>query len=96
MLKDNTDGRGDVAQSFCAVTRQETARDWHQLLAHAAADVIQHLPQTTEGVNITDKEKVPTTNKCETCALSEAHQIISRSTYTSEDSDKLFHRVIYN
>ena len=92
MLEDNLGGHGDVAQSSFAVTRQGTARDWHQLLAHAADDAIQHLPQATEGVKITDKEKVPTTNKCETCALSKAHQIISRSTFKSEDSDKQYHR----
>lgn len=96
ILKDNTDGYSDVAQASFAVTRQGTARDWHQLLAHAADDAIQHLPQATKGVKITNKKKVPSTNKCETCALSKAHQIISRSTFKSEDSDKPFHRVTYD
>ena len=81
LLEDNTDGRGDVAPSSFIAAESGTTKGWHQLLAHAANDTIQHLPQGDKGVKITDKEKVPTANKCGTCAVSKAHRIISRSTF---------------
>ena len=39
---------------------------------------------------------MPPTNKYETCALSKAHQIISRSSRKLEDSEKPFYRIIYD
>lgn len=96
LIEDNTDGGGDVAPASFAATRSGTPRDWHQLLAYAADDAIQHLPQATEGVELLSHDKVPATNKCETCALSKAHQIISRSSSNSEHSDKPFYRVTYD
>ena len=73
LLEDNTDGNRDVAPATFAATKVGTTHDWHQLLAHAADDAIQHLTQAAEGVEISDHAKVPPTNKCETCALSKAH-----------------------
>lgn len=96
VLEDNTDGHGDVAPSSFAAVKSGTTRDWHQLLAHAADDAIQHLQQAAEGVEITDKTKVPLTNECSTCAVSKAHQIISTSSRKSEDSDEPFYRVTYD
>lgn len=96
VLEDNTDGHGDVAPSSFAAVKSGTTRDWHQLLAHAADDAIQHLQQAAEGVEITDKTKVPLTNECSTCAVSKAYQIISTSSRKSEDSDEPFYRVTYD
>ena len=47
-------------------------------------------------MEILDYAKVPPTNKYETCVLSKAYQIISRSSRKLEDSDKPFFRVIYD
>lgn len=96
MLEDNTDSYRDVALSSFAAVKSGTTRDWHQLLAHAADNTIQHLQQAAEGVEITDKTKVPLTNDCSTCTVSKAYQVISTSLRKSEDSDEPFYRVIYN
>ena len=96
LLEDNTDGHSDIAPSSFIAAKSGTTKEWHQLLAHAANDAIQHLPQAAEGVKITDKDKVPATNECQTCAVSKAHQIISRSTFKQEDSEEPFHRITYD
>ena len=96
MLEDNIDGDGDVAPATFAATKVGIIYDWYQLLAYAADNAIQHLTQAAEGVEISDYTKVPPTNKCETCALSKAHQIISRSSRKSEDSEKPFYRITYD
>jgi len=97
VLEDNSKG---VAASFAATAasrcRSGTTLDWHQLLAHANNDAIQHLPAAVEGVELTNKDLVPKTNKCETCALAKAKRIVSRRTYKSESSTKPFHRITYD
>ena len=45
---------------------------------------------------VSDKNKIPPTNKCETYALSKAHRIVSRSPAKSETSNKPFFRVTYD
>jgi hypothetical protein len=77
-----------------------TAYQWHQLMAHASSEVIQHLETSAEGVKITDKSdksvSVLKTHECESCALSKMHKIISRSAENVETSDKSFFRVTYD
>ena len=96
LLEDNIDNNRDVAPATFAATKVGIIYNWHQLLAYAANNIIQHLAQAAKGVEISDYIKVPPTNKCETCALSKAHQIISRSSRKSEDSEKPFYRIIYD
>ena len=43
MLEDNIDGNRDVAPAIFAATKVGIIYDWHQLLAHAADNAIQHL-----------------------------------------------------
>ena len=45
---------------------------------------------------VSDKNKVPPTNECETYALLKAYRIVSRSPAKSETSNKPFFRVIYD
>ena len=78
-----------------AATKTRSMEDWHQILGHASLDAIRHLETSVKGVNVVG-DKIPKTNKCETCALSKAHQIISRSFDKSEKSDKPFHRITYD
>ena len=76
--------------------KSATAYEWHQLMAHVHNKAIQHLPVAAEGVVVSNKNKVPPTNKCETCALSKAYRIVSRSPAKSETSNKPFFRVTYD
>lgn len=85
-------------QTGFAVAKTGSMQDWHQILGHAFYDAIQNLKDAAKGVKVLDKGKdqIPKTNKCKTCALSKMHQIISRKSDKSEDSNKPFHWVIYN
>ena len=74
--------------------KKASVNDWHQMLAHPGREVIQNLENSVNGVKITSDEQIP--NKCETCALSKAHRLVSRSTEKSEFSNKPFHRVTYD
>ena len=76
--------------------KEATANRWHQMLAHASDEVIQHLPASAEGVKITDGLSVPKTNKCESCALVKAHEIISRKSDNEEQSDTPFYRISFD
>lgn len=79
-------------------TKAGSMKDWHHILGHASHDAIKHLETSVEGVKVVNSAdgQVPKTNECETCALSKAHRIISRSPEKSESSDKPFHRVTYD
>ncbi|KAI4282427.1 MAG: hypothetical protein L6R38_002929 [Xanthoria sp. 2 TBL-2021] len=94
LAEDNTESSQNLAAAttdkpavFAAV-KSGTAVNWHQLLAHAGSDAIQHLAGAAEGVKIEENTKVPPTNMCETCALSKARRIVSRSPAKLEAFDK--------
>ena len=50
---------------------------WHYRLGHCRLDVIQHLTEGGDEISVTNGH-APATHECETCAMSKAHQIISR------------------
>ena len=76
--------------------KSATAYEQHQLIAHAHNKAIQYLPVAAEGVVVSNKNKVPPTNKCETYTLLKAYRIVSRSLAKLETSNKPFFRVIYD
>lgn len=79
-----------------AVNSSNTAKDWHNILAHAGQETIQHLESSVEGISISGNAAVPKTNECETCALSKAHQLISKSSNNSESNEAPFYRITYD
>ena len=91
---DSDDNDPTIANAVA--TKIASSKDWHQILAHAGPETIQQLPNAAEGIKISDTLPAPKTNECETCALSKAHQLISRSSIKSESSDKPFHRITYD
>ena len=98
-VEDNS--KTDTALSLATLNSKPAAKsattlEWHQLLAHAGNDAIQNLAGAAEGVEVTDKARVPPTNECEVCALTKAHRIVSRSPYKAERSDKPFFRITYD
>ena len=82
--------------AFATFIRADFTHDWHQLLAHANNEIIQHLTTAVEEMKFTDKKSVPKTNKCEECAFFKAHKIVSRSFEKSETSKKSFFRITYD
>lgn len=72
----------------------KTAQEWHRIMGHPAQKTIAHLQQATDGIVVTDSAaSVPKTSGCETCALSKAQRIISKTAKRVEISDLPFHRV---
>lgn len=98
LMENNIDTEDEPVTTGFATSKSGSMEDWHQVLGHASQDAIKHLEDATEGVKVVDKDTghVPKTNECNTCALSKAHRIISRSPDKSEYSDKPFHRVSYD
>lgn len=99
LLEDHTDSTTTTPVALAtskAGIKSASAVEWHYLLAHVNSDAIQRLPGAAEGVEITDKNAVPKTNKCEACALSKAHRIVSRSSAKAETSDKPFYRISFD
>ena len=81
---------------------KSSATVWHQRLGHVGPAVIDHLVRpapkddpkgrkTLNGVNITTWD-APETNKCEICAITKAHEIISRRVPDTRSS-KPFERI---
>jgi len=66
---------------------------WHHRLGHCGPKVIQHLADGRDGISVTDGH-APATNECETCAVSKAHQIISRQ--LARRAEKPFERVHFD
>ena len=100
LMEDNTSKTLQTSPEETSVfaTKVATTNQWHQILAHASDDAIKHLETSAEGVKVSDKDiaRAPPTNKCEPCALSKAHRIISRSPFKSETSDLPFYRITYD
>ena len=78
------------------VIKIASRRDWHRMMIHVFFETIVHLSISIEKIKITNNQFVLKTHKCESCALSKAHRIISRLSINVETSNKLFFRVIYD
>lgn len=98
IMEDNINKAPHKESTAFSAVKVATTNQWHQMLAHASNDAIERLETSAEGVKISDKDTatVPQTNKCEPCALSKAHRIVSRSPDKAETSEKPFHRVTYD
>ena len=104
LLEDNTatksvknSSQGVFAASTISFVLTRTATEWHSILGHALANAIKHLASAAKGVGVKqDGISVPKTNECEPCALSKAHNIISRSSARSEPSTRLFQQITFD
>src|SRR5437868_5102171 len=66
---------------------------WHYRLGHCRPKVIEHLAKERDGISVTDGQG-PATHECKTCAISKAHQIISRR--PAQRATKPFERVHFD
>lgn len=66
------------------------AETLHNIFAHAGNNAIQALPEATDGIMIQEDTSLP--QHCDTCALTKAHQLVSRSPKHEESSCKPFFR----
>ena len=101
LLEDNTTSNEIQGGAFPISTgplksKKASTFQWHQMLAHASNESVQHLQSAAEGVEISDGGPVPRTNQCEPCALAKAREIISRRPDIAEVSNIPFHRISYD
>lgn len=96
LLENNSNSVGVDHTANPVSLRASTAEKWHRTLAHANSEVIEHLQSNVEGISVTSDLSVPKTAQCQTCALSKAHKIISRSPDKEEDSQKPFFRISFD
>jgi hypothetical protein len=66
------------------------------MLSHPGSEIIAHLAERIDGVKVVDLDSAPPTNRCETCALIKAHEIVSRRPGQEEPADYLLGRVGYD
>lgn len=76
-----------------------TAELWHRRMGHPGPDIIENLTQAVHGAKI----RGPSTAECEICAVTKAHQIISRHLTTRSTTlyervhfDLVYHKEAYN
>jgi hypothetical protein len=67
---------------------------WHMRLGHPGPETMQHFAASVQG-NVTVNYS-PSTKNCEVCAVSKAHQVISRSPFKEIPSTRPFQRIHYD
>ena len=77
-------------------SKKASTFQWHQMLAHAFNESVQHLQSAAEGVEISDEGPILRINQCEPCALAKVREIISRKPDIAEISNISFHRISYD
>ena len=75
-------------------TSEVSAARWHRIMAHAGPDAIDHLEQAVTGARVSGSP--PRTVDCEECALSKAHQIVSRRPNTENPANEPLERIAYD
>lgn len=74
--------------------QENSAENWHNRMAHCSREAISHLQRSSQDAEVEGSAStVPRTAQCETCALSKAHEIVSRDPGHSEPSSKPFARI---
>jgi hypothetical protein len=66
------------------------------MLDHPRSEIIAHLAEGIDGVKVDDPDSAPPTNRCETCALTKAHEIVSRRPGQKEPADYPLSRIGYD
>ena len=82
--------------AFVIFIRADITHDWHQLLAHANNEIIQHLITAAEEIKFINQKSVLKINKCEECAFAKVYKIVSRSFDKSETLEKSFFCITYD
>jgi hypothetical protein len=64
-----------------------TSRKSHEMLEHSKSKIIVHLAEKINEIKVDDLELASSINKCETCALIKAHEIVFRRIDQKESID---------
>jgi hypothetical protein len=66
------------------------------MLEHSGPKIIAHLAEKIDEIKVDDSESAPSINRCETCALTKTHEIVSRRIDQKEPADHPLSRVDYD
>jgi hypothetical protein len=73
-----------------------TSRKWHEMLEHSKSKIIVHLAERINEIKVDDLDSASSINRCETCVLIKAHEIVSRRIDQKEFVDYSLSRVDYD
>jgi hypothetical protein len=73
-----------------------TSKKWHEMLEHSRSKIIAHFAERIDEIKVHDLESASSINKCETCALTKTHEIVSRRIDQKESIDHSLNRVDYD
>jgi hypothetical protein len=73
-----------------------TNRKWHEMLEHSKSKILVHLAEKVDEIKVDDFESTSSINKCETCALIKAYEIVSRRIDQKESIDHSLSRIDYD
>ncbi len=66
------------------------------MLEHSRSKIIAHLAERVDEVKVDDFESTSSINRCETCALTKTHEIVSRRIDQKESIDHSLSRIDYD
>ena len=66
------------------------------MLEHSRSKIIVHLAEKIDEIKVDDLESASSINRCETCALTKTHEIVSRRIDQKESTDYSLSRVDYD
>ncbi len=66
------------------------------MLSHSKSKIIEHLEEEVNEIKIENFETTSSINKCETCALIKAHELIFRRFEQEESIDYSLNRIEYD
>jgi hypothetical protein len=66
------------------------------MLSHSKSKTIAHLAERVNEIKIDDLDSASSINRCETCALTKTHEIVSRRIDQKESIDHSLSRVDYD
>ncbi len=66
------------------------------MLEHSESKIIAHLAERVDEIKVDNLESASSINRCETCALTKTHEIVSRRIDQKESIDHSLSRVDYD
>jgi hypothetical protein len=86
------EAKSETSKSDLVITR----REWHEMLSHSKSKIIEHLEEEVNEIKIENFETTSSINKCETCGLIKAHELIFRRFEQEESIDYSLNRIEYD
>jgi hypothetical protein len=66
------------------------------MFEHSESKIVVHLAEKVDEIKVDDLESASSINRCETCALTKTHEIVSRRIDQKESIDHSLSRIDYD